>query len=279
MSLVLTEQHGHVTIITMNKPEKMNSYNVALHDELIAAIQTANDDPNVRVIIVTGAGRAFCAGADISDGFSGAGFTEAPPQIHDIDRDYGGILTLAMHECDTPIIAAINGVAVGIGATMTLPMDIKIISNKAKMGFPFARRGIVFDAASSWFLPRMIGWTKAQELILTGRIFKAEEADKLGLVNYIVEPEQVLPKALEIAQDIAQNCAPKSVAQNKQLLRASLTNDFDYGKGVMRGPLAAHVMESDMLNKAFLSADCHEGVQSFLEKRPPEFSNYDPKED
>jgi len=198
MSLVLTEQQGHVTVVTLNKAEKMNSYNVALHTELLEAIQNADADPKSRVIVVTGAGRAFCAGADISDGFSGAGFTQAPPQIDGINRDYGGILTLAIHECDTPIIAAINGVAVGIGATMTLPMDIKVISRKAKMGFPFARRGIVFDAASSWFLPRMIGWNKAQELILTGRVFGAED----------------------------------------------------------------------------VSEDCHEGVQSFLEKRAPKFANY-----
>jgi enoyl-CoA hydratase/carnithine racemase len=221
----------------------------------------------VRAIIVTGAGKAFCAGADISNGFAGAGLSDEPEIIDGIPRDYGGVLALTIFECDTPIIAAINGVAVGVGATMTLAMDIKVGSNKMKMGFPFARRGIVFDAASSWFLPRVMGWAKAQDLIVRGNIFGAETALQYGLVSELCEPQDVLPRAIEIAQDIAQNCSPASMANNKRLLRMSMLNSNGYGGG----PMGAHMTESDMLSKAFVSEDCAEGVKSFLEKRAPNF--------
>lgn len=273
MTLVLSSLENGVCTLTLNRPEKMNAYNVALHHALEDAIDAADRDPKVRVIVVTGAGRAFCAGADISQGFGGAGFSDGPPKIDGVSRDYGGMLTLRIFECDTPIIAAINGVAVGIGATMTLPMDIKIMSSKARMGFPFARRGIVFDAASSWFLPRIVGWAKCQELILKGEIFSAQDALGHGLVSELVEPEDVLPRALAIARDIAQNCSPESTAQNKQLMRASQLNTGAYGSG----PMSLHMMESAMLEKAFTSADCIEGVNAFLEKRAPQFSDRKPK--
>lgn len=279
MTLVLSQNTDGICLITLNRPEKMNAYNVALHTELHDAIDAADRDPSVRVIVVTGAGKAFCAGADISQGFGGAGFGDAPPQIDGIDRDYGGMLALRIFECDTPMIAAINGVAVGIGATMTLPMDIKIMSERARMGFPFARRGIVFDAASSWFLPRIVGWAKCQELIVKAEIFTAETALSLGLVSELCAPDAVLSRAMEIARDIADNCSPTSTAQNKQLMRASQLGVFPYGTGAgpQSGPMAAHMMESEMLSRAFVSADCMEGVQAFLEKRAPKFADYRPK--
>jgi len=264
---VTIENEGSVRVLTLNRPEKMNAYNVALHTALNDAIAEAGQDASVRAIVVTGAGKAFCAGADISNGFAGSGLNEGPEIIDGIARDYGGVLAMTIFECDTPIIAAINGVAVGVGATMTLPMDVKIASNKMKMGFPFARRGIVFDAASSWFLPRIMGWAKAQEVIVRGHIFGAEIALQYGLVSEIVEPQDVLPRAMEIARDIAQNCSPTSMANNKRLLRASMLNSNGYGGG----PMGAHMTESDMLSKAFVSEDCAEGVKSFFEKRAPNF--------
>lgn len=267
MGILNVNNEGTVRILTLNRPEKMNAYNVALHNALNDAIIDADKDSSVRVIVVTGAGKAFCAGADISQGFSGAGLDKSAIIKDGIERDFGGVLALTIFECDTPIIAAINGVAVGVGATMTLPMDIKIASDTARMGFPFARRGIVFDAASSWFLPRIIGWAKAQELIVRGHIFGADEALEMGLVSETVPKDEVLTRAMELAQDIAVNCSPTSTANNKRLLRASQLNSNSYGGGAM----GAHMAESVMLTKAFNSADCHEGVNAFLKKRPPQF--------
>ena len=267
MDLVKIENKGAVRILTLNRPEKMNAYNVALHNELNGAITAADKDNTVRVIVVTGAGKAFCAGADISQGFGGAGLSDASIVEDGVERDFGGILALTIFECDTPIIAAINGVAVGVGATMTLPMDIKIASETCRMGFPFARRGIVFDAASSWFLPRIVGWAKAQELIVRAHIFGAEDALKMGLVSEVVPQAEVLSRAMEIAQDIAINCSPTSTANNKRLLRASQLDSNGFGGGAK----GAHMAESVLLTKAFNSADCHEGVTAFLEKRAPQF--------
>lgn len=274
MSLVLTTRDGQVpsvALLTMNKAESMNSYNMALHTALLESIQAADKDPSIRVIVLTGAGRAFCAGADISGGFSGAELDGGMgvEKVDGIKRDAGGILNLAIFECDTPIIAAINGAAVGIGATMTLAMDLRIASKKSKFAFPFARRGIVFDGAASWFLPRLVGFAKANEWILKANILTAEELRQAGLVSEVCEPEDVLPRSLEIARDIAVNCSPTSVSNNKRLLRASML-----GHGTLQdAPFDMHIMESAMLEKAFVSKDCAEGVQSFLEKRAPKFED------
>jgi len=250
----------------MNKAESMNSYNMELHTALLDSIQAADSDPSIRVIVVTGAGRAFCAGADISGGFGG------PNQegemgvevVNGVKRDAGGILNLAIFECDTPIIAAINGAAVGIGATMTLAMDLRIASKKSKFAFPFARRGIVFDGAASFFLPKLVGYSKAHEWILKGNIMMAQELLDGGLLSEICEPEDVLPRSLEIARDIAVNCSPTSTANNKRLLRESMLG---------KAPFDLHMMESAMLAASYASHDCVEGVQSFLEKRAPEFKD------
>lgn len=273
MAIITLNDDGAVRVITLNRPEKMNAYNVELHTALTSAIIEADNDSNVRAIVITGAGKAFCAGADISQGFSGAGLANSAIVLDGIERDFGGILALTVFECNTPIIAAINGVAVGVGATMTLPMDIKIASETTRMGFPFARRGIVFDAASSWFLPRIVGWAKAQELIVRGHIFDANDALKMGLVSEVAPQAEVLTRALEIAQDIATNCSPTSMANNKRLLRASQLDNNPFGGGAM----GAHMAESELLTKAFKSTDCHEGVTAFFEKRAPQFGPYEPK--
>ncbi|MEP3889662.1 MAG: enoyl-CoA hydratase-related protein [Hellea sp.] len=269
MSLVLTtrdEQTPAVALLTMNKAESMNSYNMELHNALLESIQAADADPSVRVIVVTGAGRAFCAGADISAGFGGAnldsGMGVAP--VDGIHRDAGGILNLAIFECDTPIIAAINGAAVGIGATMTLAMDLRIASKKSKFAFPFARRGIVFDGAASFFLPKLVGYSKANEWILKGNIMMADELLAGGLLSEVCEPEDVLTRSLEVARDIAVNCSPTSVANNKRLLRDSMLG---------KAPFDLHMMESEMLAASYHAHDCIEGVQSFLEKRAPKFKD------
>lgn len=272
MSLVLQtrdEQTPSVQLLTLNRPEAMNSYNMALHDAMLEAIQAADADPSVRVIVITGAGRAFCAGADISEGFGSAGVDKVPVMHEGEMRDAGGILNLAVFECDTPIIAAVNGAAVGIGATMLCPMDIRIGSNKAKYAFPFARRGIAFDGAASWFLPRLVGFAKANEWILKASFISAEELQSAGFFSEICDPEDVLPRALELARDIAVNCSPTSTAYNKRLLRASMLG----GGTLSDAPFNLHMMESRMLNKAFVSHDCAEGVQSFLEKRAPQFKD------
>ena len=259
-------ENDQVMVLTLNRPEHMNSFNTEMCYEMISAFEQADADPSVRVIVVTGAGRAFCAGADISQGFSAV----APNEVDEatgIGRDLGGVLNLKMFDYDTPIIAAINGAAVGIGATMTIPMDIRIASEKSKFAFPFARRGIVFDGAASWFLPRLVGFAKASEWILKADILMADEMHRAGFLSEVVAPDQVLPRALELARDIAQNCSPTSTANNKRLLRASM---FASGEGAAYD---LHLKESEMLTKAFSSPDCHEGVTAFFEKRAPQFND------
>lgn len=270
MSILLSqpdEKDPSVRIITLNRPDELNAYNGAMHTALLEAIDVADRDNSVRVIVVTGAGRVFCSGADFREGFDSLG--KIQPMEGDVQRDAGGVLNLRIFECDTPVIGAVNGSAVGIGSTMLIPMDMRIASNKAKFSMPFARRGIVFDGAASWFLPRLVGFSKAQEWIMRGHLFMADEALAAGFVNQLVEPEDVLPTALEIARDIAQNCAPESVAINKQLLRASML-----GHGTLdAGPMAAHIAESRHLNRRFTEEDCQEGVRAFLEKRAPQFKD------
>ena len=260
-----------VAILTLNRPEAMNSFNRTMFRELQSAYKQLDSDPSVRVIVVTGAGRAFCAGADISNGFgaSGAGLSEELSMHEGVMRDAGGELVLDIFEVDTPIIGAINGHAVGIGATMTMPMDIRICSEKTKWAFPFARRGIVSDGAASWFLPRLVGWAKANEWMLKADIISPDEMYRAGYVSEVHPPEAVLTRALDLARDIAQNCSPTSTANNKRLLRKSMM-----GHGLLEeAAFISHIEESKYLNAAFVSADCKEGVKAFLEKRPPNFKD------
>ena len=258
-----------VAVLTLNRPDAMNSFNTTMFRELQQALATLEAEPSVRVIVMTGAGRAFCAGADISEGFTGAITEEKPSVVDGVIRDAGGELVLDMFALDTPIIGAINGHAVGIGATMTMPMDLRICSERTKWAFPFARRGIVCDGAASWYLPRLVGFAKASEWILKADIISSDEMFRANYVSELHPAEAVLPRALELARDIAANCAPSSTAANKRLLRDSMS-----GYGILEdGSLQAHLAESRLLNAAFVGADCQEGVRAFLEKRAPQFAD------
>ena len=209
------ESVNKVLTITLNRPERLNAFTTQMRDELLDALDRADDDDGIRVIVFTGAGRGYCAGADLGAG--GNTFGDGTADDHGervadrfAGRDGGGTLTLRLFDCRKPLIAAINGPAVGIGITMTLPMDIRLVAHGAKIGFVFARRGIVTEAASSWFLPRLVGPQQAMEWVLTGRVFDADEALAGGLVRSIHDPGELLPAAYEIAREIADNTAPVS---------------------------------------------------------------------
>ncbi|NLV16154.1 MAG: crotonase/enoyl-CoA hydratase family protein [Syntrophomonadaceae bacterium] len=249
-----------ICTITLNRPERLNAYTEFMRDEMIDAMDRAEADDNVRVIIVTGEGRGFCAGADLSSGGSSFTYDDVSEEDH---RDGGGILALRIFQLKKPIIAAINGPAVGVGLTMTLPMDIRIASNTARMGIVFARRGIVIDAGASWFLPRVVGIGQALEWGLTGRVFSAQEALERRLVTKIVDPEEVIPAARAMALEIADNTAPVSVAMTRQLMWTMLGASH---------PMEAHRIESKGYHWLGRQPDAAEGVTSFLEKRPPDFT-------
>jgi enoyl-CoA hydratase/carnithine racemase len=253
-----------VATITLNRPEQLNAFTNTMMRELIDAFDRVDADDEVRAVIVTGAGRGFCAGADLSGGgetFSGGGSDEKTA-VPGVPRDGGGMVTLRIFECTKPVIGAINGPAVGVGVTMTLPMDIRLASETAKIGFVFARRGIVPEACSSWFLPRLVGISQAAEWCYTGRVFGADEALRGGLVRSVHAPDDLLPAARAIAAEIAEHTSPVSVALTRQMLWRMLGADH---------PMEAHRVDSRGIAERGRSADSREGVLSFLEKRPPAF--------
>lgn len=258
---------GAVATITLDRPDRLNAFTGRMMQEMISAFDEIDADDRVRAVIVTGAGRGFCAGADLGAG--GATFDSdaqsggsAPPEME--QRDGGGLLTLRIFECTKPVIAAINGPAVGIGATMTLPMDIRLASTQSKFGFVFARRGIVPEACSSWFLPRLVGISQATEWCYTGRVFGPDEALAGGLVRSIHEPDELLGAAQELAEEIAHNTSAVSVALTRAMLWRMLGESH---------PMAAHEVDSPAIAYLGKSADAREGVVSFLEKRPAEFTD------
>jgi enoyl-CoA hydratase/carnithine racemase len=249
-----------IATLTLNRPDRLNAVNATSIRELVAAFDQADADDGVRAVIVTGAGRAFCAGADLGGGartFDGRG---EDPAAH---RDGGGLVTLRIFEMKKPVIAAINGPAVGFGITMTLAMDVRLASSAAKIGFVFARRGVVPEAASTWFLPRLVGIAQAAEWAYTGRVFGAEEARAGGLVSRVLEPEALLPAAQALAREIAENTSAVSVALIRQMLWRMLGAEH---------PHAAHRLDSLGMWYTGRSADAREGITSFLEKRPPRFT-------
>ncbi|MBK8560290.1 crotonase/enoyl-CoA hydratase family protein [Candidatus Amarobacter glycogenicus] len=252
-----------VLTITLDRPEQLNAFTGTMLKELTDAFDRADSDDAVRAIIVTGRGRGFCAGADLSGGpdtfnASSRGRTTDIQQ----NRDGGGQLTLRIFELKKPIIAAINGPAVGVGITMTLAMDVRLASENARMGFVFAKRGIVPEACSSWFLPRIVGISQAMEWVSTGRVFDASEALAGRLVKAVHAPGELLPAANRLAREIADNTAPVSVALCRQLMWRGLVADH---------PMEAHMADSRGILLMGQSADVREGVASFLEKRKPEF--------
>lgn len=266
------EVEGSVATITLDRPERLNAFTVVMQREMNRAFDRVDADDAVRAVIVTGRGKGFCAGADLAFGADtfdadapavrdqqGEGTTEPGVDTPRYPRDFGGLLTLRILECTKPVIGAINGAAVGIGATMTLPMDIRLASEKARFGFVFAARGIVPEAASSWFLPRIVGIEQALEWCYTARVFPASEALQGGLVSQVLPPDELLPTARALAREIAENSAPVSVTLIRQMM----------WRGLMMGhPMEAHRVDSRGVYSTGSSPDALEGVMAFLEKRP-----------
>jgi len=255
-----------ILTITLNRPENLNAFPAEMHTEFRDALSRADADDGVRVVIVTGAGRAFCAGADLGRGAETWNYSSQARGLEEglkTHRDNGGLTTLRIYDMKKPLIAAINGPAVGFGITLTLPMDIRLVSESAKIGFVFARRGIVLEACSSWFLPRIVGISRAAEWVLTGRIFGAQEALTHGLVSEVLTPDGLLPRAREIATEITGNTSAISVALSRQLLWKMLGADH---------PMEAHRLDSKCMFWTGQKPDAGEGVLSFLEKRPPKFT-------
>jgi enoyl-CoA hydratase/carnithine racemase len=252
-----------VFTLTLNRPDRLNAFTAQMMSEYLHVLDAIDADDAVRAVIVTGAGRGFCAGADLAAGgstFDSGGTRE--DALDRVPRDGGGRVTLRLFACKKPLIAAINGPAVGVGITQTLPMDIRLASDRAKMGFVFARRGLVPEACSSWFLPRVVGISKAMEWVATGRVFPAEEALAGGLVSEVLPHDDLLPRANELAREIAENTSAVSVALSRQMLWRMLGASH---------PMEAHRIDSRGIHFMGSSKDAREGVQSFLEKRTPTF--------
>jgi enoyl-CoA hydratase/carnithine racemase len=253
----------HVATITLNRPDQLNAFTGTMMHELIDAFDHVDADDDVRAVVVTGAGRGFCAGADLSGG--GDTFARGGSDVQTdvgVPRDGGGLVSLRIFRCAKPVIGAINGAAVGVGVTMTLPMDVRLASSAARFGFVFARRGIVPEACSSWFLPRVVGISRAAEWCYTGRVFDAAEALDGGLVRSVHEPDQLLDAAHALAGEIAEHAAPVSVALTRQMLWRMLGASH---------PMEAHRVDSRGIQARGASADAREGVTSFLEKRAAEY--------
>ena len=263
----------HVLTLTMNRPERLNAFNSEMQREFLEALDHADQDDEIRAVIVTGEGRGFCAGADLARGAETFDYdnqdSDAQAERSSNEgrqegenswlRDGGGLLSLRIYEFNKPIIAAINGPAVGVGITMTLPMDIRMASSAARIGFVFSRRGIVPEACSSYFLPRAVGVSKALEWAYSGRVFDAQEAHEAGLVRSIHEPDELLPAAREVALEIAENTSAVSVTMIRHMMWRMLGADH---------PMEAHKIDSRGIYHLGQGADAHEGVVSFLEKRP-----------
>ncbi|MFD1192907.1 MULTISPECIES: crotonase/enoyl-CoA hydratase family protein [Phenylobacterium] len=257
-----------VAILTLNRPDKLNAFNTQMMKEMIACFDHTDANDDIKAVIITGSGRAFCAGADLSAGAatfdydSQGGEALAARKQDGVQRDGGGLLTLRIYDSLKPVIGAINGAAVGIGVTMQLAMDIRLASTAAKFGFVFSRRGINPEAASSWFLPRLVGVQTALEWCYTGRIFPAQEALDKGLVRSVHEPDDLLPAAKALAREIVDNTAPVSIAITRQLIwRMAGANH----------PMEAHRADSRGIHARGKMADAKEGVVSFLEKRPARY--------
>jgi enoyl-CoA hydratase/carnithine racemase len=263
---ILLEQRDNIAVLYLNRPNKLNAFTFSMMEEIISALDSLEVDDSVHAVIITGKGRAFCAGADLSSGQDtfNPSFDDFAVQESDFRRDSGGILTLRMYKFLKPIVMACNGPAVGIGASMQLAADIRLASDQARFGFVFNNRGIVPDACSSWFLPKIVGISNALELTYSGRIIDAKEALKLNLISSIHDSKNLLENALDITKSMVKNSAPVSISLTRQMLWRSLESS---------GPYEAHVVESKAIDSRGASEDAKEGVSSFLEKRPAKFKN------
>jgi enoyl-CoA hydratase/carnithine racemase len=256
---ILYEVSEGIATITLNRPDKLNAFTGRMMHEIISALDITDADDDVKVVIFTGAGRAYCAGADLSSG--GETFAKGGSDVltkQGVPRDGGGLVSLRIFNSKKPVIGVINGPAVGVGVTMTLPMDFRLASDTAKFGFVFAKRGIVPEACSSYFLPRLVGISKATEWVYTGRVFGADEALSGGLVRSVHSGDDLMKTAREIAREIADNTAPVSVAMSRRMLWQMLGASH---------PMEAHRADSRGIMERGRSADSKEGVVSFLEKR------------
>jgi enoyl-CoA hydratase/carnithine racemase len=258
---LLTDLDRGILTVRLNRPERLNAFSPEMLRELLQLFDEIDRDDGVRVVIATGEGRAFCAGADLGGG--GGTFDRSAEEEAAAHRDGGGLAALRIFDCRKPILAAINGPAVGVGITMTLPMDVRIASDRARFGFVFARRGIVPEACSSWFLPRVVGISQAMEWVATGRVFSAAEALAGRLVSRVVPHDELLGTARALAAEIAENTSAVSVALSRQLLWKMLGADH---------PMEAHRVDSQAIYAMGRSPDGYEGVQSFLDKRPARFT-------
>lgn len=277
---ILTEISDGILTITLNRPDRMNAFTTGMMKEMVAAFDMADADDAIRAVIVTGSGdRAFCAGADLGTGGATFDYAKRPDRLehgwpfkddgsvdfsHESVRDNGGRLTLRIFNCKKPVIGAINGAAVGIGVTMQLPMDFRLASDTARFGFVFARRGIVPEAASSWFLPRLVGISQALDWCYSGRVFGAEEALRGGLVRSIHAPADLLPAARALAKELTAESAPVSVSLTRQMMWRMLGASH---------PMEAHKMDSRAIWVRGQGGDAQEGVTSFLEKRPANYTD------
>ena len=263
---ILYREEDSIAFISLNRPEKLNAFNQQMLKDLLAVFDNINKQDSIGAVIITGTGKAFCAGADLSSGKDtfNSEFDNSSENDTNFNRDSGGILTLSMYKCLKPILIACNGVAVGVGATLQLAADIRVASTSAKSCFPFAKRGIAPDACSSWFLPKIVGISKALEWSYSGEMISSSDAYDAGLVSYLVEPEELMNKTLEIANKFLKESSPVSVSLTRQMIWSLSSKD---------SPNHAHIIDSQVIESRGASKDAMEGVMSFLEKRKPGFQN------
>ena len=260
---IKTSKEGNIFIISLNRPEKLNAFTRVMQDELIKVFDYTDENDDIKAVIITGSGKAFCAGADLVEGANTFNYGEQGNKLSNEDhRDGGGMVALRIYESKKPVIGAINGDAVGVGVTMTLPMDIRIASDKARFGFVFTRRGAVPEACSSWFLPRIVGISKALDWCFSGKVFSAQEALKNGLVSEVVEADNLIKRALELGNNYTSKTSSVSVSLSRQMLWRMLGANH---------PQEAHLVDSLAMEKMGKSSDIKEGILSFLEKREPKF--------
>tara|TARA_A100001388_G_scaffold235703_1_gene189442 strand:+ start:373 stop:1221 length:849 start_codon:yes stop_codon:yes gene_type:complete len=261
---LLTSQHGDTFVISLNRPKKLNAFTKTMQDELIKAFDFTDENDDIKSVVITGKGRAYCAGADLVDGPNTFNYSEEGNRLsNDDNRDGGGLVALRIFRSKKPVIGAINGDAVGVGATMTLPMDIRIASKSARFGFVFSRRGAVPEACSSWFLPRIVGISKALDWCYTGKVFNSQEALQYGLVSDVLPDDKLIDRALEIGSSYSAKTSAVSVSLARRMMWNMLAATH---------PEEAHILDSMAMERMGKSPDIKEGIASFLEKRAPNFS-------